>query len=590
MILRIVIILAVLLIAFAVYEIIGLLRKKATVYYVGEDGNARPFGMISFNIASNSYQFRDNTQSPPNRYQGYSNVENGLALINLRDDPSIADLASETHTGGWVDLSGTIYDKRGVKLGYITNARGQRGIYGSGKWYELWLRKHSYVYICPQGADDNGNNTPADVTLIGKIIETGRIGHGKPNTFTVTARAGGFLLLYRAHQPKPQSEDAQVPSASWKDTALPAALLFTLIYILFYLTGSSQLVFHAMGEQMEFISAMLLLYGLLWALLRQIKIEASLDGKRFDEFLMLMNRNTGVVQLNNWIILGAAAAIIVSFFLFGSDFIPLFAVILIGVWVNNHYITREPWIILDSENASDMPEWEDGDAEDDALEPPSDKVMDKTFRWTLDSPFNRLNGELTVRFNLEKIAELRNTNPFHLHPAGSFKTNIMALLEQSTDNTRVHQVLRYINRAINKAGLSELEQMQFILDFVQSPNITYKVDSECEEIENPREYARFPDETMFDGRGDCDCKAVLAAVLFKEAGFKTAYITTMDHAAVAVASKRPMGSRIVELGDTSLLTNDGHMYYFCETTGDGFRIGDLGDTTKDAIQDVIFIN
>ena len=37
-------------------------------------------------------------------------------------------------------------------------------------------------------------------------------------------------------------------------------------------------------------------------------------------------------------------------------------------------------------------------------------------------------------------------------------------------------------------------------------------------------------------------------------------------------------------------TKDGYLYFFCETTGDGFKIGDLGSTTKEAVQDIIFLN
>ena len=44
------------------------------------------------------------------------------------------------------------------------------------------------------------------------------------------------------------------------------------------------------------------------------------------------------------------------------------------------------------------------------------------------------------------------------------------------------------------------------------------------------------------------------------------------------------------MAEKSLLTKDGYMYFFCETTGDRFRIGDLGDVTKESIEDVIFLN
>jgi len=587
--LRIVIMLVVLLVVFAVYELVGLIRKKAVTYYVGEDGTARPFGGVSYSVATNGYHFRDYTQPRPNRYQGFSNVEDGRAVISLRKDPSASDLSGETAPAGWVDLAGNIYGTSGLKLGYITDAKGRPGIAGSGKWYELWLRKHSYVFSCPPLASEDGDATAAADTLVGKVVETGRLGRGRHNTYTITARAGGFLLLYKDRQPRPESEDALDPAAPWKDTALPAAVLFAIVYGIVCLAFPGWLTFPGRLDQSLLCAAMLGAYLLIWALLRQVKVEASLDGRRFDDFLMLVNRNTGLVRLNNWIILGAGAALLLSVYLSAYIFVPLLAVILIGAWVNNRYITHEPWLVLDTEEGSDLPDW-DGEDGGEGEGPSFAETDERTFRWSLDSPFHRLDGELTLRFDRAKIEELRRTNPFRENPTAGFKSNVTALFDRCRDNANVHRVLRYVNRTVREAGLGELEQMQFILDFVQAPNITYRVDEKCEEIGNPRDYARFPDETMYDGRGDCDCKAVLAAALFKEAGFKTAYLTTETHAAVAVAFKSPAAKSLTKLGGSSLLTNDGYMYFFCETTGDGFRIGDLGSTRREAIRDIIFLN
>lgn len=612
---RILLFLVVLLILFAVHEIIGLLRKKALTSYVAEDGSFYTFGDAVFNISADSYVFHDNNQPVANRYQGNSNVENGLAIINLRKDPSSSDLSYAVQKEGWVDLAGNIYGSSGIRLGYITDEQGKPGINGSGRWYELWLKKHSLVFSCPPLASEDGDGEAATDHLLGKVVETGRIGKAKPNVYTVTARAGGFLLLYKDRQPKPASEDSMAEKMTWKDTALPAAVLFTFIYGLFYLTGMGKMTFPALGEQIGFISASLLVFFTIWAILRQIKIEALLDGKAFDDFLMLIDRNTGVGGLNNWIILTASAALLVSIFIYGSDFIPLQAAILIGAWVNRKYITREPWQLVDYQENEDnnQPDWSDDDDEqpDNGHTPPDDdggdtpdnvpfipdggemplvEPIDRTYRWELDSVFHQLSGEFTLSFNPERISALRASNPFRLNPNNSFKSNVTELLNSCKNNGKVHQLLRYIKSSANQADLTELERMQFILDFVQKPNIEYENDDKCEEIGYPREYARFPDETMFDGRGDCDCKAVLGAILFREAGYKTAYITTATHAAIAVAFKNKPSAELISWADLSIVTKDGYMYYFCETTGDGFRIGDLGGTTKEAVEDIIFLN
>ena len=597
---KILLLLTVLLILFAVYEIIGLFKKKAKTYYAGDDGNNHLFGDAVFNVSADCYVFYDNTQPLANRYQGNSNVENGLAQILLRDDPASSDLTAAVHKEGWVDLTGNIYGKSGLRLGYITDEKGKPGIGGSGRWYELWLRKHSLVYSCPPLASEGGDSEIAKDKLLGKVVETGRIGKAKPNAYTVTARAGGFLLLYKDRQPKPASEDPMAEKQTWKDTALPATVLFTFIYGLFFLTGMGKLSFPAFGQQIGFIMAMLLVFFVIWAILRQVKIEALLEGKAFDDFLMLVNRNTGIGGLNNWIILTASASLLVSIFIYGSDFIPLQAAMLIGTWVNRKYITREPWKLSDyDEEGTRMPDWTDGGDEGDedsegngeSDEGGDDNEMaERHYTWELDSTYHHSKGELTLRFDPEKIATLRSGNPFRLTPNKGHIANVTELFELCKDNRKVHRVLRYIDNRSREDGLGELERMQFILDFVQKPNINYEFDEKCDEIGNPRDYARYPDETMFDGRGDCDCKAVLAAVLFREAGYKTAYITTPSHAAIAVAFRSQSATELVEMAGQSIVTKDGYMYFFCETTGDGFKIGDLGDVTKASVEDVIFLN
>lgn len=588
-IIKIALLLAVLLILFAIYEIIGLFRKKAKTYYAGEDGRLHCFGDASFKISADSYVFRDNNQPAANRYQGNSNVEDGLALVNLRNDPSASDLTLAVHKEGWVDLAGNIYGESGLRIGYITDLKGRCGINGSGKWYELWLRKHSYVYSCPPLASNGGDGTAAKDYLVGKVVETGRLGKAAHNTYTVTARAGGFLMLYRDRQPKPAGEDAMAERLTWKDTALPAAVLYAFIYFLFYLTGIGKTSFPALGEQAGFVAALLLVYFAIWAILRQIKIEASLEGRRFDDFLMLIDRNTGVGGLNNWIILTSAASLLVSIFICGSDFIPLQAAVLTGAWVNRKYFTGEPWEVSDAEDEENAgpPVWNDGDDDNGFCE--SDGLR-RNFVWQLDSRYHQLEGKLSIVFFPERIARLRSSNPFRLNPNRSHKANVAELFESCKDNRLVHQVLKYIDAAARREGLGELDKMQFILDFVQEPNIDYEYDNKCDEIGNPRDYARYPDETMFDGRGDCDCKAVLAAVLFREAGYKTAYLTTATHAAVAVAFKNRDAYGIVSMAEQALVTKDGYMYFFCETTGDGFKIGNLGRITKEAVEDIIFLN
>src|SRR5207247_3247278 len=86
------------------------------------------------------------------------------------------------------------------------------------------------------------------------------------------------------------------------------------------------------------------------------------------------------------------------------------------------------------------------------------------------------------------------------------------------------------------------------------------------------EYFRFAIETFYDNAGDCDCKAVLAATLFRLMGLRSVVLLSADeeHAAVAVegAPEFP-GNRYFEW--------KGAKYFFCETTDGsfGFTVGEI---------------
>jgi hypothetical protein len=79
------------------------------------------------------------------------------------------------------------------------------------------------------------------------------------------------------------------------------------------------------------------------------------------------------------------------------------------------------------------------------------------------------------------------------------------------------------------------------------------------------EYFRYAIETFFDNAGDCDCKAILAATLFRLMGLRSVLLVSSDeeHAAVAVEGAPDFpGNRYFEW--------KGSRYYFCETTDRSF--------------------
>nr|MDP9177352.1 hypothetical protein [Gemmatimonadota bacterium] len=111
------------------------------------------------------------------------------------------------------------------------------------------------------------------------------------------------------------------------------------------------------------------------------------------------------------------------------------------------------------------------------------------------------------------------------------------------------------------------EEAQNTLQLVQS--IPYVTDHVSLGVP---EYWRFPIETLFDNQGDCDCKAILAAALFRSMGLRSVVLLSPveGHAAVAVegAPDYP-GNQYFEWA--------GGRYFFCETTDGtfGFTVGEV---------------
>ena len=119
-----------------------------------------------------------------------------------------------------------------------------------------------------------------------------------------------------------------------------------------------------------------------------------------------------------------------------------------------------------------------------------------------------------------------------------------------------------------------------MLDFIQE-SIAYQLDCECSELAMPKEYIRYPDELLYDQKGDCDCKAFFAAVCYYLMGYDVMLLISrqLGHSAVAVSVKDETMAGLLKkdsLDDVTIEIN-GRKYYYCETTSDGFLIGDISE-------------
>lgn len=127
------------------------------------------------------------------------------------------------------------------------------------------------------------------------------------------------------------------------------------------------------------------------------------------------------------------------------------------------------------------------------------------------------------------------------------------------------QLANKLKEAASEKGFNYYQTVNFVLAFVQS--LPYTSDDVTTGAD---EYPRYPLETLVDGGGDCEDTSILLSSILREMNY--------DNCLVVFTS--PVGHAMVGVWghsnyQGSYSTKDGKNYYFCETTGDGRKMGYL---------------
>lgn len=124
-------------------------------------------------------------------------------------------------------------------------------------------------------------------------------------------------------------------------------------------------------------------------------------------------------------------------------------------------------------------------------------------------------------------------------------------------------------------GFSSRESVEFVASFVQS--LRYTPDSVSTSMD---EYPRYPVETLVENGGDCEDTAILLSAVLNEMGYDVVLLELPSHMAVGVAGNwtgkgngNENGGRVVE--------HRGREYWYVETTGDGWSVGEVPEQLLD---------
>lgn len=151
------------------------------------------------------------------------------------------------------------------------------------------------------------------------------------------------------------------------------------------------------------------------------------------------------------------------------------------------------------------------------------------------------------------------------------RTQLDYVLTYCTDEDSLYMIdalAKEITEIATREGIPRDEIPYLAIAFVQSfPYVSDSISSGYDE------YPRYPIETFFERKGDCEDTAILTAVLLKQLGYGSALVILPSHCAVGV-----LGKDTIE-GTYYLI--DGKRYYYLETTDVGWKVGELPDSIKE---------
>ena len=131
-----------------------------------------------------------------------------------------------------------------------------------------------------------------------------------------------------------------------------------------------------------------------------------------------------------------------------------------------------------------------------------------------------------------------------------------------SDDAYIDMLIEIIENFATDASYDERETVNFAVSFVQS--LPYTVDSVTTSYD---EYPRYPLETLVDNGGDCEDTSILMAAILNEMGYGAVLLSFPNHMAVGVLGGEEMSG--------TYWPHNGGKYYYLETTGSGWEIGEL---------------
>ena len=178
------------------------------------------------------------------------------------------------------------------------------------------------------------------------------------------------------------------------------------------------------------------------------------------------------------------------------------------------------------------------------------------FEWSLQD--NRGDMWIEIPVDREMYEHYRSLGRYH------GVENYQKYINDANNRAIIAQIVKVIRDGTMGLSYSDAAMVRELAKFTQDV-IEYQYDSDTT---GEDEYPRYPIETLYEGRGDCEDTVILMAALLKEMGYEVGILHVPGHVAVALrTADNYSGGAYYEI--------NGHRYLFIESTVSGWNIGDI---------------
>ena len=352
-----------------------------------------------------------------------------------------------------------------------------------------------------------------------------------------------------------------VPRGTWPTIPLTAFVLHSLLYLpVFFLIGPGGGLGLANSAYGWYITTWMLYLAVVGALGLWMWLAS---GERMSGAAVSFGpfvparwlRRTGVSG-TDWLVCICFVLLAVAF-LHSSFWLPWSSLGAVVFLVTGIFLRTEPWPVHPSRDIPDLPP-----------SPPPQTGEDVVARsWSWDARARGSRMTLMLRIRTAQASSRGRENPSQLGvTTGNIEQLVHRIVNDGAQDWEAVEAARQLLAVARNLRFNYFEEAQNTLQFVQV--IPYGTDKDTKGLE----YFRYAIETLMDDVGDCDCKAILAASLFRLMGLRSVVLISNqeEHAAVAVEGAPDFpGNRY--------FVWKGARYYFCETTDSsfGFTVGEV---------------